>query len=105
MTPRSTTSTIRRAAPSNRRLPALAVWAAAACASLSCGSPGASSGQPVRTQTIGVAGGTASTANGRLKVQIPRGALTGDVEITIQTKAAAVGTIGPVYDIGPDGRA
>jgi hypothetical protein len=50
------------------------------------------------------AGGLASTANGKLKVQIPSGALTQDTAITIrQIAQPASGAIGPAYEIGPTG--
>src|SRR5262249_1972475 len=44
------------------------------------------------------------TANGKLKVVIPRDALKQDTAITIrQIDPPAAGAIGPVYEIGPTG--
>src|SRR5450432_406982 len=96
-TPTSSNSATRRSA-------AVVVWVTAVCAGVSCGSPAASSGQPVVRQVIGPSGGTASTANGRLKVQVPVGALKANVAITIQQLASSSsGAIGPVYEVGPTG--
>jgi hypothetical protein len=50
------------------------------------------------------AGGLAATVNGKLKVQIPPGALKQDTAITIrQIDPPASGAIGPAYEIGPTG--
>jgi hypothetical protein len=49
-------------------------------------------------------GGQASTANGKVRLTIPRGALKQDTAITIrQIDPPATGAIGPAYDIGPTG--
>jgi hypothetical protein len=105
MAPTSRTRIRRASALDRARAPALALWLVAGAAVVSCGSPGASSGQPVTTQMIvNAQGGQAISANGRLKIEFPPNALmTGSAQITIQTKPAAVGTVGPVYEIGPAG--
>ena len=103
------TSSIRPWRPSSARRRSgasdAALWLAAVCASVSCGSPSTSSGQPVTMQLIGdpTLGGTATSPNGRLKVQVPPGALSAPLTITIATDPAVVGTVGPVYEIGPTG--
>jgi hypothetical protein len=86
------------------RVSGAVIWLAAACAGLSCGSPAPSSGRPVTRQVIGAAGGQASAASGRFKIQIPPGALMSDVAITIrQVDPAVAGAIGPVFEVGPTG--
>jgi hypothetical protein len=85
-------------------LPPFLLWLAAAATGLGCGSPGGSSGRPVTRVEIGPAGGLVSAANGRIKVQIPAGALTSKVAITIQQiDPPAAGTIGQVFEVGPTG--
>src|SRR5262245_13424014 len=85
-------------------LPAAFVWLAALVASVSCSSTPPSNGRPVTRQVVRPEGGMAQTPNGRLKVQIPNGALKSEVAITIQeVDSPAAGAIGPVFEIGPTG--
>lgn len=60
-------------------------------------------GNPV-TKTIGTAGGTLSSPDGRLKLDIPSGALTGNTDITIQPVTnTSPGSKGLAYNLLPDG--
>ncbi len=55
-------------------------------------------------QVIGPAGGSLASADGKLKVTVPAGAL--DTEITVTIKAATsppAGAVGQVYEVGPSG--
>jgi ZU5 domain len=82
--------------------PPFLLWLAAVATGLACGSP--SSGRPVTRAVIGPAGGQVSAAGGRIKVQIPPGALASDVAITlVQIDPPAAGAIGPVFEVGPTG--
>ncbi len=64
---------------------------------------GTPAGNPV-SKTIGVAGGTISSADGRVDLIIPAGALTSDVAISIQPITnECPGGIGLAYDLLPNG--
>lgn len=64
---------------------------------------GTPNGNPV-TKTIGVAGGTISSADGRMDLIIPAGALSNDVSITIQPITnECPGGLGTGYDFLPNG--
>jgi hypothetical protein len=53
---------------------------------------------------VGPSGGALTSSDGKLAVDIPAGALTGDVTITTEAAAApAAGAVGTVYEIGPTG--
>ena len=58
------------------------------------------------TATIGVAGGTLTTASG-LVLEVPFGALDGDTTLTVSTTDAVppadIGAVSPVYEFTPDG--
>lgn len=66
------------------------------------------SGMPVAdavTQTIGPSGGTIVSEDGKMEVEIPAGALTQDVDISIQPiKNTAAGGIGFGYRLLPHGK-
>jgi hypothetical protein len=57
------------------------------------------------SQTVGTAGGTVTSADGDLTVDIPAGALPSDLSISVKKEATspAAGNIGAVYEIGPTG--
>ena len=53
---------------------------------------------------IGMAGGTATSGDGSLKVTIPAGAMSADTTITIvPITSPAAGNVGQVFEIGPTG--
>lgn len=66
-------------------------------------------GTPVadaRVETIGVEGGLVKSEDGRLEIEIPAGALSGDTEIGIQPlKNSAVSGLGYSYRLTPHGKA
>jgi hypothetical protein len=67
--------------------------------------PDASVG-PVVRQLVGAGGGKVTSADQRLTIEIPPGALASDVEIRIAAVAAPpADAVGPAYDIQPDGLA
>lgn len=101
----------------NGLLCALLVSTLAGCGGSSGGGGGNSSGQaPVATavgtpngtattETIGAAGGTVSTPDGKITVTIPAGALTADTEIGIQPLTdTAQGGVGSGYRLTPEGQ-
>jgi hypothetical protein len=56
------------------------------------------------SNVVGASGGSVASSDGKLKVDVPPGALGGDVTLTIApTTASASGSVGAVYDIGPSG--
>ncbi len=56
------------------------------------------------SKTIGPAGGELVSADGRARLRVPAGALTGELTITIAPAAAAPGgALGPAYDLLPHG--
>lgn len=58
---------------------------------------------PVR-KTIGAAGGTVASSDSAVTMTIPAGAVSADIEITIdRVTAPATGAIGQVFEIGPTG--
>lgn len=66
-------------------------------------SPGTANGAPA-TGTIGAAGGSLTSADGLLKIEVPAGALSADTEITIQSITnTAWGGVGNGYRLTPDG--
>jgi hypothetical protein len=68
----------------------------------STGNP--SSGTAPEKDTIGTSGGTVTTSDEAVSVQVPAGALAKDVTITVApTDPPASGAVGPVYEIGPSG--
>jgi hypothetical protein len=91
-----------------RNLAALGTLALASLVFIGCGSSegGGNSGTGTHSTTIGPDGGTFDDGNG-LKVSVPAGALTSDVQIS----AARTNTAGPpangalsnLYQFGPDG--
>jgi hypothetical protein len=65
-----------------------------------------SSSQPSApsSSVIGTAGGTVASADGVISVNIPAGAVSGDVTVTVTPASAPpAGAVGAVYDIGPTG--
>jgi hypothetical protein len=74
-------------------------------AAVGCG--GGSSKPPAAAPTmkvVGTSGGALSSSDGNLAVNIPPGALPGNVTITTEPAAApADGSVGTVYEIGPTG--
>lgn len=60
--------------------------------------------RPVTTAIVGASGGKAVSANGRLKIQVPPGALVSSMTLTIQQiDAPAPGAVGHVFEVGPTG--
>jgi hypothetical protein len=60
-------------------------------------------GDPV-TKTIGASGGAIASPDGRLQLEIPAGALTGNTEITVQPVSnEAPGGLGSAYQLLPEG--
>jgi len=104
MPPRSLASVVGSLA-----VTALAVIAlVAACSSSDTG--GASSRDappgPVVVQIVGAKGGTVTSADRRVQLEIPEGALSRDVEIKItEVPRPPTGGVGAAYDIQPDGLA
>src|SRR3954465_13669588 len=77
-----------------------------AVAGLTVGCGGGSGGKPPGAgaptmMQVGPSGGVQASSDGKGAVNIPAGALTGDVTITTETAAApAAGAVGAVYEIG-----
>lgn len=71
------------------RILALAIAATPACAP-----------EPAARSLVGPAGGVVRSADGRLTMTVPRGALTADVRITIGRTELPDGVC---YELGPDG--
>ena len=76
-------------------------------AAVGCGGGGSSQptpgGMPTMTM-VGPSGGSVSSTDGNLAVNIPAGALPADVTITTEpAEAPAAGAVGTVYEIGPTG--
>jgi hypothetical protein len=60
--------------------------------------------RPIVTMMIGQAGGSLSSANGRLDVTVPPGAVASDVAFTIeQVDSPRAGAVGQVFELGPSG--
>ncbi len=58
----------------------------------------------VTSVVVGPAGGTFSSADGKLTVEVPSGALGADVTFTVKPVADPLpGASGPVYELGPEG--
>jgi predicted alpha-1,6-mannanase (GH76 family) len=79
-----------------------------ACSSASPGQPSPSAFTEQASYSIGEAGGVVLTANGS-GVSVPRGALTHDVTLTIESDSSApvpanVTTVGLTYLLGPEGQ-
>jgi hypothetical protein len=91
-----------RQTPTWRPLQVAGVLGIAAATLFACdGGPTDPPGSP---DMIGVAGGTARSADGNATLLIPPGALTGPVGITIElAENAPGGSVGAVYRIGPAG--
>src|SRR3954468_17553981 len=74
---------------------------------LAVGCGGGSSKPPAGAPTmtvVGMSGGALMSSDGNLAVNIPAGALPGNVTITTEPAAApATGAVGTVYEIGPTG--
>jgi hypothetical protein len=86
---------------------ALAVGASGGCAGKTSSS-GYGTTQPASaSQIVGPSGGIVSTSDGNLSVQIPAGALSSDVTVTIDPLTAvtvpARQIIGTPYELGPSG--
>jgi hypothetical protein len=80
----------------------LASLAAGSCSESSNGDTGC--GSDCRLETIGPGGGTLASVDQLLSVEIPAGALSEDVEVTIKpADDAPAGAIGTVYELGPAG--
>ena len=66
---------------------------------------------PKQTSIAAAAGGIATSADGRVAVDIPPGALPGDTDVSVKRLApadwapeiTAAGPVPPVYELGPDG--
>src|SRR5687768_11259998 len=84
---------------------ALVALIAACSSSETGGPPSADAGAgPVVAQVVGAKGGTVTSADQRLKLDIPEGALASDVEIKITAVTTPpAGGVGAAYDIQPDG--
>jgi hypothetical protein len=77
------------------------LWVAGAVAG--CGS-GSTVDRPITTMMVGEAGGSLSSANGRLDVSVPPGAVASDVAFTIQQiDSPRAGAVGQVFELGPSG--
>lgn len=81
--------------------------------SAGCGSKGGNDGPSdqghaggQQSNVIGAAGGTVTSADQRVSVEIPPGALSVDTDITItETVGPSNGLVGPAYAFGPSGLA
>lgn len=63
--------------------------------------PGTPVGNPV-TQTIGAAGGTIQTVDGKIQITVPAGALTSSTQLTLQPVTQALpGGLGLAYELSP----
>src|SRR5215813_361408 len=61
-------------------------------------------GPVVASAPIGRTGGTVTTPDGALTVDLPAGALSGTTEISVRERTSpADGEVGVVYEIGPTG--
>jgi hypothetical protein len=90
------------------RLTLLPLWtgAAIALAASACTppDPGGGKDKPKPTHAvIGATGGSVASADGALTVEVPAGALGGDVDVTVTPTDTPSGGAGPAFDIGPSG--
>jgi hypothetical protein len=68
-----------------------------------CSSSSSKPSAPSST-VVGTAGGTVESTDGVITVNIPAGAVSGDVTVTVTPESAPpAGAVGAVYDIGPSG--
>lgn len=59
---------------------------------------------PTTRATIGVAGGTLKSSDGRIEISLPPGALPGETQVEIQPVTAQdLESVGPVYQLSPEG--
>jgi hypothetical protein len=73
-------------------------------AAVACGSSPTSQSRPVVSGLLGPAGGQLSAASGRIKLQIPAGALASTMSFTIQEIDPPIGgAVGGVFEVGPTG--
>lgn len=66
------------------------------------GGGGSSGGEVLSSATIGAEGGTVTTSDAKVTLDIPTGALTESTTITIN-KTGEKGVVGDVYEFGPSG--
>lgn len=72
--------------------------------SFGCGSKGGGNDTVPPSNVVGVAGGTVASADQRVSVTIPAGALSSDTTITIEPAAGTFnGHVGTAYTFGPSG--
>ncbi len=71
---------------------------------LGCGTTDSRSGGGTKaTQTLGTAGGSVQSSDGKARLDVPEGALTKDTDITLSVMEKEGDTASAIYDFQPDG--
>src|SRR6185312_3576726 len=84
-------------------LVAASMFAACSSSKSTGGNPPAGAGQSVTQHITAAQGGVVADPQGTSKLTIPPGALSADLDITLNTTAAENGTVSVVYNFGPEG--
>jgi hypothetical protein len=65
---------------------------------------GCARSRPPVVGAVGPRGGTVATADRTVEIEVPEGALTAEIEISIASaESVLAGAIGPAYELGPSG--
>src|SRR5262245_44436382 len=60
--------------------------------------------EEITTKSIGAMGGETRSADGKVRLLFPEGALSADTNITIRTSPDALQYASKIYELGPDGQ-